>query len=793
WTTGNKNLLVIRVDFYDLPGIPHSRNSPAVYTAAYVQNLVDTQVKPYYQQSSYGLTNLTTTVTTQVYRMPETAAYYSRNGVDSGLHGDAEDAASSNYSLSSYDRIIVLFSSLENFRDSQINYGGMAEVGGPNIWVNGEFDFRIVAHELGHTYGLYHAGLWQVSDGNPISATGTNTEYGDDFDTMGANFANDSRADFNPYYKNILGWISDAQIQTVITSGTYRINCFDNALSAGTLALKVTKDSGRVYWISCRRNFTTNASMQNGAYVIWGYNSYTSGCFSDLLDMATPGNSAQDAALAIGSTFTDPSVNVAFQPVAGGGTGAGQYIDVQVSIPSTQPYTIATSSSPSNGGTTTGGGTFAAGTFQTITATANSGYSFSNWTENGSVVSTSANYTFTLDGSQNLVANFASNPVINPPTVQTLAATSAGATSTILNGTVTADGGAPVVAHYFYYWDDPNSPTVVDDSGITTSGNKFSAQIAGLNPNTTYHYRAFAQNNSTIDLGEGPGWGFGTAVSFMPGPTQLGNISTRLNVGTGDNVLIGGFIINGTQPKKVIVRALGPALTGAGLTGILADPTLELHDGTGALLATNDNWQTTQIGGLITTDQAGDIQNSGLAPTQAAEPALIAILQPGSYTAIVRGNNNTTGIALVEIYDLDRGVDSKLANISTRGLVQTGDNIMIGGIIVQGVDPINILVRATGPSLAQAGITNPLQDPTLELHDGNGTVIATNDNWQTTQIGGLITSDLSTEIQNSGLAPSQAAESAIIATLQPGNYTAIVRGKNNTSGVGLIEAYQLGN
>jgi hypothetical protein len=188
-----------------------------------------------------------------------------------------------------------------------------------------------------------------------------------------------------------------------------------------------------------------------------------------------------------------------------------------------------------------------------------------------------------------------------------------------------------------------------------------------------------------------------------------------------------------------------------------------------------------------------DIQNSGLAPSQAAESAIIATLQPGGYTAIVRGKNNTIGIGLVESYDLDPTVDSKLANISTRGFVQTGANVMIGGLIVQGSDPARVIVRAIGPSLTQFGLSGVLADPTLELHDGSGALIATNDNWQTTQIGGIITADQVSDIQNSGLAPSQAAESAIIATLQPGGYTAIVRGKNNTTGIGLVEVYQLGN
>ena len=180
-------------------------------------------------------------------------------------------------------------------------------------------------------------------------------------------------------------------------------------------------------------------------------------------------------------------------------------------------YTITTSSSPSNGGTTSGGGTFAAGSSRTVTAAANSGYAFSNWTENGSVVSASASYTFTLNSNRNLVANFTTGP--NPPTVQTLAASSVTSTSAVINGTVTNNGGAPVDHYYFYYWIDPNFQTGINDSGITVSGNSFSAQIVGLSPGTPYQFRAFAHNSSTVNLGFGVGWGAGSIVSFSTGST----------------------------------------------------------------------------------------------------------------------------------------------------------------------------------------------------------------------------------------------------------------------------------
>ena len=273
--------------------------------------------------------------------------------------------------------------------------------------------------------------------------------------------------------------------------------------------------------------------------------------------------------------------------------------------------------------------------------------------------------------------------------------------------------------------------------------------------------------------------------------TSLGNISTRSFVQTGEHVMIGGFIVQGTGPKRVIIRAIGPELTQYGIADALANPRLELHNGTGALIATNDDWQTTILGGIITSNQVSDIQNSGHAPTAASESAIIADLQPGNYTAIVRGVNNTAGVALVEVYDLSPGASSSLGNISTRSFVQTGEHVMIGGFIVQGTGPKRVIIRAIGPELTQYGIADALANPRLELHNGTGALIATNDDWQTTILGGIITSNQVSDIQNSGHAPTAASESAIIADLQPGNYTAIVRGVNNTAGVALVEVYDL--
>ena len=247
------------------------------------------------------------------------------------------------------------------------------------------------------------------------------------------------------------------------------------------------------------------------------------------------------------------------------------------------------------------------------------------------------------------------------------------------------------------------------------------------------------------------------------------NISTRMNVGTGDNVLIGGFIVVGTEPKKVLLRAIGPSLTAFGVLNALADPTIELHEA-GNIVVANDNWKETQ---------KQEIMATGIAPTNDLESAILATLDPGLYTAIVQGKNGGTGVGLVEVYDLDEGADSELANISTRGFVDIDENVMIGGFIVGNGVSTSVVVRAIGPSLS-AIVADPLQNPTLELIDSDGMQLAFDDDWKDSQ---------QTEIEATGLAPNDDRESAIAADLAPGAYTAIVRGKDNTSGVGLMEVY----
>lgn len=253
------------------------------------------------------------------------------------------------------------------------------------------------------------------------------------------------------------------------------------------------------------------------------------------------------------------------------------------------------------------------------------------------------------------------------------------------------------------------------------------------------------------------------------------NMSTRLAVGTGDNGLIGGFILVGNQPHRILIRAMGPSVP---VTNALSDPTLELHGSSGALLASNDNWQDSQ---------RDDIQATGLAPTNARESAILMTLQPGAYTAVMTGKDGGTGIGLVELYDLDPGMNGWLANISTRGFVGNGDQTMIGGFILDGGNGAGrVLVRALGPSLGTYAINTNVEpvvsNPLLELRDGNGNVIASNDNWK---------SDQQLAIALTRIPPPNDLESALIADVTAGPYTALVRANGDGAGIGLVEIYNL--
>ena len=311
----------------------------------------------------------------------------------------------------------------------------------------------------------------------------------------------------------------------------------------------------------------------------------------------------------------------------------------------------------------------------------------------------------------------------------------------------------------------PGMPDGIWDSGVRGRGATFTHTF---NSEGTFPYYCSVHGE------------VGTVIVTSATTPTMTNISTRTNVGTGENVLIGGIIISGSDPATVVFRALGPSLAAFGVTGALDNPTIELHDSSGAEIATNFDWKENSA-----EDQTV-LTNNGLAPTDDFESALVMTLDPGAYTAIVSGENDGTGVSLVEAYNLSSDTaDSKFANISTRGNVGTGQNVMIGGFILGGGAGgfSEVIVRGIGPSLADSGVTDPLANPFLELHDSEGTVIASNDNW--------MDDPNMAAVVDRGLAPTDPNESALYQVLLNGAYTVILSGVGDTTGVGLVESYDV--
>ncbi len=311
---------------------------------------------------------------------------------------------------------------------------------------------------------------------------------------------------------------------------------------------------------------------------------------------------------------------------------------------------------------------------------------------------------------------------------------------------------------------------LIDYAFITEGDLPTTARLVGLD----------AAGDQVFDY-EYPTGGCNTAYNSVPlhaeqfslsTAAQALNISTRGTVLGGDNVLIGGFIVTGFAPKDIVLRAIGPSLDDLGVSGSLPNPVLTLYDSTGAIVASNDDWTNNA--------SATTIQLNGLAPGSAREAAILQNLAPGAYTVVVSSADDQTGVALVEAYDLSRNSNSDLGNLSTRGFVGTGDNVLIGGFIVGSRNNANVVLRAIGPSL---GVADSLADPKLTLYDSNGAEIGGNDNWQD--------DSEASELELQGLAPLDPAEAATLTTLMPGSYTAVVQAADGGTGIGLIEVYNL--
>lgn len=340
WTHGTKKILLIRVDFSDLAGVPLNISEGSVpITEDYAVSRINgaNGVKEFFEQNSFGKTSLTiadpvagdSPDVTAVLRMPQSASYYATGDFTTQMHSDARAvAATAGFTVDNYDLVGVVFSNLGSLPGTKITWGGLAVVEGRNFWINGNYTFNVVAHEIGHNYGLPHSNLWRVTDGDPISPTGVSDDYDDIFDVMGSGYGFEHH--FSHWNKSLLHWIPDTGVTTIASTGTYRVHRFDHAGAnlANQLALKIVRNRQQDYWIGLRRG-TSNASLNGGAYVLWGYNASGEG---NLLDLTAPVNDLTNAALAVGATFTDSVAGITLKPVAQGGSGADEWLDVEVTL-----------------------------------------------------------------------------------------------------------------------------------------------------------------------------------------------------------------------------------------------------------------------------------------------------------------------------------------------------------------------------------------------------------------------------------------------------------------------------
>jgi autotransporter-associated beta strand protein len=522
-----------------------------------------------------------------------------------------------------------------------------------------------------------------------------------------------------------------------ITGGAASITGNISGGTGGTNALVIDPGSGNSFSYTGQLSNFNSAEIKSGTVTLSGANTYT-------------GNTT----ISGGTLFA--------QNVAGSATGSG---------------TVAVNNGAKLGGTGTvgavtvsSGGTVApgqiAGILNSGNVTFNSGSTFS--IEIGGTTA-GAHDQLNVTGTVNLGGSTLSGTLINGFTP------TAGQQFTIIQSSGTRTG------------------TFAQGSSITIGGNNFSitynansvvlTRTAAPTPTATATATATPAATPTATATATPGASATPTATATPTAGSAGNVSTRLPVGTGDNILIEGFIVQGPagSTKNIIVRAIGPSLIPFGITDALANPTLEIHDSNDTIVATNDDWKTTQVGGIITGDQSQQINASGVAPGNDKESAIIANLAPGSYTALVRGAGNSVGTGVVDAYDLSGASAARLANIATRGLIQPGDKLMIAGFIIQN-GPVRLVVRAIGPSLSAFGITNALPDTTLQLKDQNGATVIENDDWESAQ---------KAELESTGLQPTHPLEAAVVATIQPGQYTAQVRGKPEATGIGVVQVYFL--
>jgi hypothetical protein len=487
---------------------------------------------------------------------------------------------------------------------------------------------------------------------------------------------------------------------------------------------------------------------------------------------ASPTPSATATATATATPAPTPTATATATPTS---TPATSPTPTATATPVTSPTSTATATATA---TPTSTATATAAPTATATATATPVTSPTSTATATATATPTSTATATAAPTATATATATATPVTSPSPTATATATSTATPTATATSTATATATATPVTS------PTPTATATATSTATPSASATSTATATATPSSTATATPTATPTSTptatataTSTATATPSATATATPTATPPAQTINISTRMRVETGDNVLIGGFIITGNASKTVAVRGIGPSLVQFGLGGVLSDPTLEVRSSNNALLFANDNWQDNSA-------QAAQLASLGLGPQDAKESGIVATLSPGAYTAVLAGKNQGTGVGLLEIYDTNAAADAQLANISTRGLVLSGNNVMIGGFILGGDSNARVAVRGLGPSLAQFGLNPVLGDPTLELHDSNGTTLVANDDW-------LSDSAAAAKLSASGLALTDPKESGIYASLPAGAFTAILAGKNGGTGIGLVEIYNL--
>ena len=839
-TIGAKRLLAIRVDFSDVPGEPVAEGT--------LTDTLNGAVKRFFEEASYGQTTLTATVSGKVYRMPRTAAAYATANNTSGLHADARALAAADFAVGGYERVMVCFGNLGagtgGITGSQFGFAGLATVGGTNSWINNAPTMRTIAHELGHNWGLKHSSSWTVTDSNPVSNAGAVLEYGDPWDVMGNHASRDGRHHFNQWCKNQLGWLPDSAVRTVSESGVYRVYRFDSqeAPRTQTQALRVFRDGVRWYWIGYRQNFPATPTLAAGASILWGFNSVQE---SVLLDCTTPGATPTDAGLALGATLNDTVAGVKVRPVARGGDGPSEWLDVEITLPAAPPDVVA-----------------AWGTGENFLDTPNSVSYVPPGTAQIRALASGTSHAVALRANRTVFAwgdaTFGQTTV--PQINEFVNAVAAGGN---VSGAVLADGTVRL-------WGQGNTGMLTPPEGL--------ADVKQLAIGTT-HVVALKQDGTLV------GWG-SNAAGQLAWPEGLGDIAevaagtqtTVLRRRDGTVVALGGTAIRavpaglggvvglaagGTHALAVrrdgtVVawgnNASGQAAVPAGLANVAAVAAGDFHslalkaDGTVVAWGSGTGGKVTVPAGLPrahTVDASAQgsfaLVGPGLFVTAPPEAQTVAAGAPANFSVTAAGTGELTyawrkngvelpgatgrtlaiaAAAAADAGDYDvvirdgtatrtsvvarlgvaaavvppvtppavAGTGSRIVNLSILTAITAAEPFFTVGAVVGGAGTTGekpLLVRAAGPALGALGVGTAMADPKLEFFRGR-TVIASNDNWG----GATVLNNVFTQVGAFAFGTASSGDAAVFPPgLVPDNYTVQVSGVGGSTGTVIAELY----